>query len=145
MKIQVRTLAPALGALFFLTVGAQWSNAQITNPIHAHVDHSFVIGDKTLPPGDYTFRMTDDPSQSLMVASSENGKAAAQFLVRQSVDEHRPHHSELVFRRYGNTEFLSKIYEAGSRNGVSVTETSKEEANLVSQGQHGLEHSEEQP
>jgi len=96
-------------------------NAQITNAIQAHVDHSFVIGDQTLPPGEYTFRMTTDPDQSLMIATSQNGTYVAQFLVRQSIDDHRPRHSELVFRRYGNTEFLSKVFEAGSRNGVALT------------------------
>lgn len=79
-----------------------------------------------------------------MTAISDNGKASAQFLVRQSIDNHRPNHSELVFRRYGNTEFLSKIFEVGSKEGVAVMEPSKQEARLASQGQQVLEHSEEQ-
>lgn len=36
--------------------------------------------------------------------------------------------SELVFRRFGNTEFLSKVFEAGSRTGAELTETKKQEA-----------------
>jgi hypothetical protein len=143
MKRHVRTLAPAL-ITFFAVVGAQTVNAQITNPIQAHMDHSFVIGDKTFPPGEYTFRMTTGPDQSLMIATSQNGTNVAQFLVRQATDDHRPRHSEIVFRRYGNTEFLSKVFEAGSRNGVALIETSKQEARLASQGQQALEHSEEQ-
>jgi hypothetical protein len=103
-----------------------------------------VIGDKTLPPGEYTFRVTDDPDQSVMIATNRDGTNVAQFLVRQSVDDHRPNHSELVFHRYGNTEFLSKVYQAGSRNGLAVAEPSKQEAQLINDGQHALEHSEEQ-
>ena len=121
MKRHVRTLAPVLIA-FFAVAGAQALNAQIMDAIQAHVDHSFVIGDKTLPPGEYTFRMTTDPDQSLMIATSQNGTNVAQFLVRQSIDDHRPSHSELVFRKYGNTDFLSKIFEVGSKEGVAVTE-----------------------
>jgi len=124
--------------------GAQALNAQIVDTIHARVGHSFVIGDQTLPPGEYTFRVTTNPDQSLMTAISENGKTSAQFLVRQSVDKHRPNHSELVFRRYGNTEFLSKIFEVGSKDGVAVIESSKQEAHLINEGQQALEHSEEQ-
>ena len=143
MKRHVRTLAPVLIA-FFAVAGAQALNAQIINAIQAHVDHSFVIGDKSLPPGEYTFRMTTDPDQSLMIATNQNGTNVAQFLVRQSIDDRRPRHSELAFHKYGNTEFLSKIFEGGSENGVAVTEPSKQEARLINEGQQALEHSEVQ-
>lgn len=84
--------------------------------------------------------MTTDPDQSFMIATSQKGTNIAQFLVRESIDDHRPSHSELVF----NTEFLSKVFQAGSRNGVAVTEPSKQEARFIDQGQHASEHSEEQ-
>jgi hypothetical protein len=143
MKRHVRTLTPVLLTVFIAT-GAQILNAQIMNAIQAHVDHSFTIGNKTLPPGDYTFRMSTDPDESLMTATNQDGTNVAQFLVRQSVDNHRPNHSELVFRKYGNTEFLSKIFEVGSRQGAALTETSKQEAHLISEGQQAFEHSEVQ-
>jgi hypothetical protein len=143
MKRHVRTLAPVLIA-FFALAGARALNSQIMDSLHARVDHSFVIGDQTLPPGEYTFRVSTNPDQSLMTAIIENGKTSAQFLVRQSVDNHRPNHSELVFRKYGNTEFLSKIFEVGSKDGVAVMEPSKQEAHLINEGQHALEHNEVQ-
>ncbi len=143
MKSHVRTLQPVL-ITFFLVAGAPWLNAQIMDPIHAHVDHSFVIGDQTLPPGEYTFRVSTNPDDSLISAVSENGNVSALFLVRQSIDNHIPNHSELVFRKYGNTEFLSKIFEEGSEDGAAVMERSKQEARLIDQGQHALEHSEVQ-
>jgi len=144
MKKHLRTLAPVCAGFFFAAMGAVWMSAQITNQIHAHINHSFMIGDKTLPPGNYTFRIEGNSDQGVMTAQNEHGDNVAQFNVRQSIDNHRPKHSELVFKRYGNTEFLSKVYEGGSRNGVAVTETSKEESRLVSAGQHGMEHTEEE-
>jgi hypothetical protein len=120
-------------------------NAQITNPIRAHVDHSFMIGDKTLPPGDYTFRIENGSDIGVMTVQNKAGDSVAQFSVRQSIDNRRPKHSELVFRKYGNTEFLSKVYEGGSKSGVAVTENSQEEARMMKEGQHAMEHSEEQP
>jgi hypothetical protein len=144
MKSQARTLAPVLASVFFVAAGGACLNAQITNAIQAHVDHSFVIGDKTLPPGQYTFRIMNNSDLSVMTVTSESGKAMAVFNVRQAIDEHRPNHSELVFRRYGDTEFLSKVFESGSKAGVAVTETSKQETRLVNEGQHATEHSEEQ-
>lgn len=122
--------------------GAASLQAQITNPIMAHVDHSFMIGDKTLPPGDYTFRIEGNSDLGVMTVQNGKGDSLAQFNVRPSIDKHRPKHSELVFKKYGHTEFLSKVYETGAKTGVSVTETSKEEARLMKGGQHGMEHTE---
>ena len=137
-------LAPVLAGCGFFALSALSLQAQITNQIHAHIAHSFVIGEKTLPPGNYTFRIEGNSDQGVMTARNEHGDIVAQFNVRQSIDNRRPKHSEIVFKRYGNTEFLSKVYETGSKEGVAVAETSKEEEHLVSQGQHGMEHTEEE-
>jgi hypothetical protein len=144
MKSHLRTLAPVLAGLFFVTAGAAGLNAQITNPIRAHIGHSFMIGDKTLPPGDYTFRMMDNSDLSVMTVSSDDNKVNEVFNVERAIDNHRPKHSELVFRKFGDTEFLSKIFETGSKSGVELTESRKQEARLASQGQRAVEHMEEQ-
>ncbi len=145
MKSHVRTLAPVLAGFCFLIAGAPGMHAQITNAVQAHVDHSFVIGDKTLPPGEYTFRMMEGSNLTVMTVAGRNGKILADFRVQAAIDKHSPHHSELVFRKYGNTEFLSKVFENGSKDGVALTESSKQEARLVNQGERAIEHSEEQP
>ena len=123
----MRYTAAILGTsfvLFSLGQSAQLLDAQITNQIRAHIEHSFI-----------------DLTQ--MKASNQDGTAEVLFAVRESIDDHRPKHSELLFRKYGNTEFLSKIYEVGSKTGVSLTETSKQEEALSKQGQP-TEHTEEQ-
>ena len=139
MKSHLKTLAPVL----LLAFGAPWLNAQITNEIKAHVDHSFMIGNTTLPAGDYTFRMMQDSNLSLMTAANNGSKASVEFVVQQTVDNHRPAHSELVFRKYGNVEILHKIFERGQSTGAEVTETNREEARLAKTAQP-VEHSEEQ-
>jgi len=143
MKNLVKTVTPVLVSLFFLT-SAAWLNAQITNQIRAHVRHSFMIGDKTLPPGEYTFRIEGNSDEGVMTARNSKGDIVDQFSVRQSIDNHRPRHSALVFEKYGHTEFLSKIYESGNKNGVAVSEQSKEEARLMHDGQHAVEHTEQE-
>ena len=45
MKKHLKTLAPALLG-FSLIAGAGWLNAQVTDTIKAHVDHSFMIDDE---------------------------------------------------------------------------------------------------
>jgi len=145
MKNHLRRFAPALTIFVFVTAGATWANAQITNAIQAHVNHSFMIGDKTLPPGEYTFRIENNSDLGVMTVQNKNGDNVAQFNVRQSIANQRPAHSELVFRKYGNTEFLSKVYEVGSKAGVALAETAKAEARLAKEGQQAQEHTEEQP
>lgn len=139
-----KLLAPVLAGLGMMMLSPLGLKAQITVPVRAHIAHSFMIGDRMLPPGDYTFRVESNTNQGAMEVQNKEGENVAQFNVRQSIDNRRPKHSEIVFKRYGNTEFLSKVYESGSKHGVAVTETSKEEARLMKQGQHGMEHTEEE-
>ena len=144
MKSHLRILTPVLVSSFFLTIGAPWLSAQITNAIQSHIDHSFMIGDKTLPPGEYTFRMMEGSDLTVMTVTGGKNQTNEVFNVEQTVDDHRPKHSELVFRKYGDTEFLSKVFEGGSKAGVELTEDRKQEARLAKQGQHAMEHTEEQ-
>ena len=144
MKSRLRTFAPALVGLIFLSAGAPRSSAQISKGIRAHLVHSFMIGNTLLPPGEYTFRMVDEPDLSAMTATSEHYKTSVDFLVKEVKDDHVPSHSQLVFRKYGDIEFLSKIFEAGSLIGVELRETSRQEERFVKQGQQAQEHTEEQ-
>ncbi len=144
MREYVKKFAPVMLGCS-LIAGAGCLDAQISDTIRAHLNHSFLIGDKTLPPGDYTLRMSHDPADGVMIIQNKSGDNVAEFTVRQSVDSRTPKHTELMFRKYGNAEFLSKVYEGGSKNGVAVTEDSKEEKKLLASGQRGTEHAEEQP
>jgi hypothetical protein len=123
---------------------AQLSNAQITNEIEANISHPFIIGNTTLPPGEYHFRMLPDSNMTIMTVRSADDKLGEEFLVRRSIDQTMPKHSELVFNRYGDKEFLSKIYEGGSRTGVAVEEPSRQELRLQKQNQQPTEHTESQ-
>lgn len=138
----LRKIPILIGVLFGF--GILPANAQIVGMVRANINHSFIIGDKTLPPGEYSFRMESGLNLTTMSVQNQKGDNVAQFAVRDTTANHTPRHSELVFRKFGNTEFLSKIFEGGSRDGVELTETSKEEARRVSAGEHAIEHSEEQ-
>ena len=80
-----------------------------------------------------------------MIAQNSKGDKVAQFAIRQSVDKRMPKHSQLTFRKYGDTQFLVKVYEGGRTNGVAVTEDSKEEKRLIGIGQKGVELDGDQP
>jgi hypothetical protein len=140
VKTNFTKSAPALAVLLLVMLGAPRLHAQIVNEVRASIDHSFMIGNTILPAGGYTFRMMPDSDLSVMTVTSQNDKTSVAFVVRNTVDDHTPAHTEIEFRKYGNTEFLNKIYEMGSKTGAEVTE----EAHLVKQGQQPKLHTEEQ-
>jgi len=141
-KITAYSLSGAIAATLFSF--ATLSPAQITSAIQATIHHQFTVGEATLPPGRYTFRTVPDSQAELMTVSNEDGTVSDEFLVRRSLDPHIPKHSVLVFREFGNREFLAHIYQVGTKDGVTVVEPSREESRLEKQGQNPVEHREEQ-
>jgi hypothetical protein len=144
MQKRFNLMSIAAVVLFTAITTVQLSDAQITNQIQANISHPFVIGNTTLPPGQYDFRMLPGSDLTVMTVRSADNKIGEEFLVRTSQDTTTPQHSELVFNRYGDKEFLSKIYEGGSRIGVAVVEPSRQELRLQKQGQQPVEHAEAQ-
>jgi hypothetical protein len=131
----------SLGLMF---VVAPSMHGQITSEIYATIHHSFIVGNATLPAGRYVFGMLPDSQLQIMTARNTQNDAAAEFLVRTSLDAHVPNHSELLFNKYGNKEFLLHVYQTGEQTGVTVLEPSREESRLQKKGQVPTEHTEEQ-
>ena len=122
------------------------AHAQITPnvQIHATIDHAFIVGNDTLPAGEYVFQMMHDSQLQVMTVRNTQNDMEAEFLVRRSEDSHVPKHTELIFNKYGSKEFLLHIYERGNQYGVTVLEPSREEARLQAQGQNPIPATEAQ-
>jgi hypothetical protein len=137
-------LAATFAALTAQILVPRSSQAQISERIVANVPHSFIVNNTTLPPGRYTLRMVHLTNQTVMRLSSADGRTSTDFLVRDSIDDHLPKHSELVFNRYGDKEFLTHVYQVGTKTGVAVVDLSREETDLKHHGQAATAHTEEQ-
>ncbi len=133
----------AFGMLVFL-VAAPCARAQITNQIDVRIHHPFIVGNTTLPSGHYQFHMLEKSGLSAMVATNISDGASTEFLVRMSQDSHTPRHTELVFNQYGRKDFLSDIYEDGSKIGVAVDDPSWEESRLQKAGEKPTPQTEEE-
>lgn len=105
----------SVACLFTLAIPA--AMGQITSGVDAEIHHPFIVGQTTLPPGQYSFRMLDTSTLNAMIVTNQNQDTSVEFFVRNSIDTHVPQRSELVFNRYGNKEFLTNIYERGSKLG----------------------------
>lgn len=119
-----------LKVVFFsllLCLFAANAHAQILETVHATIHHSFMVGNTTLPAGDYTFRVVPSSGQKLMTVTSADGKTQAIFPVRSSVDASTPGHTELVFAHDGDIALLSHIYANGNRNGLEVIQPTSQE------------------
>ena len=141
-RISAFALPALAGLLLVLAVTA--AQAQISGEIEANIHHTFIVGNATLPPGRYMFRMVPDTDLTAMSVTSADGATSAEFLVRTSDDAHMPSHSELIFNKYGSKEYLTRIYETGTKAGVAVVDESRSETRLKKHGQHATEHTEEQ-
>lgn len=139
---QSRPVVKAVLGLFASMCLAQISHAQIVDQIQADVSHSFIVANTTFPAGKYDFRIQPDSDLTIMTVTSADGKHSAEFIVREAQTNHTPQHSELIFNRYGDKEFLSKIFEEGSQIGSAVAEVPRQELRLQRKGQHPVEHTE---
>jgi len=143
MRFKVHSLYFAAAAsLLFLA--ASIGRAQILDSIYLDMGHPFTVVNTTLPPGHYVLRMIPNTDLSAMKITSADGNESVDFLVRQSTDSHTPNHTDLIFDRYGNREFLKDVYERGDKGGVAVIEPSRAEERLKKEGKTAVEHTEEQ-
>lgn len=128
-----------------MAAAAGVSQAQITGEIISNINHKFTVGNATLPPGKYIFQMMHNTDLQILTVTSADGKIQVDAMVEPSQLPASPQHSEVVFSMYGDHAFLSKVYSSGSKIGVSVVESSREEQMLQKQGQRAVERMEEQP
>ena len=131
----------SLGLLILLAPAA---HAIIEGRINADINHPFIVANTTLPAGHYVFHMLRGSDLQLMTIASANGNTSVEVMVRPSIDNHTPRHSDLVFNRYGKTEVLKDIYEAGQKTGVAIVDASHEEAQLQKQGDKPFQHTEQE-
>jgi hypothetical protein len=133
--LAVVTLTLGLAAL---GVPAQ---AQITANLKMTISHPWIVVNKTMPAGTYVFKMLEGSQQQQMTATNTETGEKAVFVVEPATWNALPHHSELIFDRMGDQQFLTHVYQSGARMGVAV-QPSKEEKRLEQQGQKAVENTE---
>jgi hypothetical protein len=142
MRRKFRTILVSISAAGLGLLTTQIASAQITHQLKADIHHDFTIGNTTLPPGEYVFRVMQDSDNDVMNVRAANGDLSEDFLIRQADSNTVPNHGELIFDRYGHQEFLAKVFAPGKKLGARVIEPSRKEAMLDHQGHHYVEHTE---
>src|SRR5882762_1981005 len=122
-----RQLLPMFIAFVFaLTIYPSRAHAQIIDTLEANIPFQFHAGNTKLPPGNYSIHMLENSDLKFMEITSADGSTSALFEVHETDASSAPAKSELVFNKYGNRYFLSKLFDEGNPSGNEVVESAYE-------------------
>ncbi len=127
MKYATRILALTLTMLPLLAAAQLASGEKIV----AQVPFEFVLGNKTLPAGEWTVQRVSMDSTMLVLRNTD---ASVAMLSRPTLAEAKKAAGNyaLVFHKYGNSYFLSGVEIADSQISYRLPET-KAEAEMLAQ------------
>ena len=95
-----------------VTVSAQSERIRVIN-----IPFSFIVGEKTLPAGEYTVEPNRKDSDNVWLVQSKEGHASALFSTNTVRASETQEEARLVFHRYGGQYFLSQIWMQGETAG----------------------------
>ena len=106
------TVLSFLLMLAAVTVSAQSERIRVIN-----IPFSFIVGEKTLPAGEYTVEPNRKDSDNVWLVQSKEGHASALFSTNTVRASETQEEARLVFHRYGGQYFLSQIWTPGGNTG----------------------------
>jgi hypothetical protein len=99
--------------------------AQIDNGVNFTTSFPFYAGETKMPPGTYKITQSDS-SENMLLVQSMDGKSSGfvEFLPTHS--PHRHPQSDVTFHKYGDTEYLNRIWVEGQKYGMKLEPTKAE-------------------
>ena len=92
----------------------------------ANIPFEFVVGDKTLPAGQYIVSPATASGETLKIQGKENGKSALR-LSDPREQKKGSTHCRLLFHRYGQNYFLAQVWN-GESTGRELVKSRQERA-----------------
>lgn len=115
----------ALSSLCILIAAAAVPLAAQSITVTANIPFEFVVGDHTMPAGEYT--VSNAVGTNALTIGARDGSAlvfVGSALLR--ADEGYPDTSELLFRRYGNQYYLSEVWSSATPIGRELLKSRTE-------------------
>jgi hypothetical protein len=115
MKRQAFGALAMLSLLIVMTavsVSPQSQRSKVTN-----IPFSFIVGQKTLPAGEYTVEPNRRDSDNVWLVQSSDRRVTALFTTMPVRANETQEKAKLVFHKYGDQYFLSQIWTAGDIGG----------------------------
>ena len=123
--IKGMTMLLLIMAVAFVTAVAS-ANGQSRHEV-AKIPFEFVVGDKSLPAGQYDVTEMTSNNSVLRITNSEQHQTA----LRQTntiTRAERASKGKLVFRRYADQYFLAEVWSAGDTSGRQLLKSKQERA-----------------
>jgi hypothetical protein len=121
-----RLLPLFMAFVFALAIYPSSAHAQITDTLEVNIPFQFHAGNTKLPPGNYSIHMLENSDLKFMEITSADGSTSALFEVHETDSSSPPAKGELIFNKYGNRYFLSKLFDEGNPSGNEVVESAYE-------------------
>ena len=100
------------------------AHAQSSRMVVSNIPFEFIVGDQTLPVGEY--RMAQTLTNGLMVRSLNDDRSVIR-LTRVLAPSNKTQ-ARLVFHRYGERYFLAEVWVGGDGEGRQLTKSRQERA-----------------
>jgi hypothetical protein len=99
--------------------------AQIDNGVDFKTSFPFYVGTTKMPAGSYKITQSDSSENMLLVQSMDGTQSGfIEFIPTHSAQAHR--NSDVTFHKYGDTEYLNRIWVEGQKYGMKVEPTRAE-------------------
>jgi len=99
--------------------------AQIDNGVDFTTSFPFYAGNAKMPAGSYKITQSDMDESILQIQSKDGVHSAlVEFIPTHSAQPHP--HSDVTFHKYGDTEYLNRIWVEGQKYGMKADPTKAE-------------------
>ena len=120
---KVSKLVVRMGLLSLLSVMPL--AAQIDNGVDFTTSFPFYAGNAKMPAGSYKITQSEIDKSILQIQSNDGVHSALlEFIPTHSAQPHP--HSDVTFHKYGDTEYLNRIWVEGQQYGMKVDPTKAE-------------------
>jgi hypothetical protein len=124
----MKQILRAVTLLGVLMLAASAVFAQSQRGTIVNIPFAFNVGEKTLPAGEYTVQPYRRDSDKVWLIQSQEQHAAT-FVMTIPVRSNTTHEEgQLIFNRYGDRYFLSKVWSPGTSTGIELPVSRQERA-----------------
>jgi hypothetical protein len=122
--------ALATGCLLALMMAVPARAQMPGTRIHVNIPFDFIVRGKTLPAGNYEIRRISDAPDGLIIRNVNENRDQVIFETEAVETVDIPNRDEIVFRRYGDSYFLSEVLTGGEETGRELA-PSRSERRLI--------------
>ena len=113
-----KIFSAAITCSLLIVAGAATAYAQLPGTaVRATIPFDFSVRGKVLPAGNYEIRRITDQPDGLIISNVNDRHEHAMFETEAIQAPRIAKRAEIIFRRYGDSYFLSEVFSGGAQTG----------------------------